>query len=224
MLDNDTEPLPLAPLLSVGPQVRRPAEPWPARITQGFSRWLPIVLMASLALFTFWLARQSSPAVMEKPQTAASHVPDYEMTGFSIQRYGAAGTVPSVIEGDRVRHYPDTDTFDIDGVRLRWVDLEGRVTRVTARRATLDPARNEVVLLDQGHLQRPRQPGVDEGLELWGDHLIFDTQLQTMRSDRRVLVRYGEHQFEGGGAWYDHRAGQLALNAGVKGRVQLRRR
>lgn len=224
MLDNDTEPLPLAPLLAAGPRVTYPAEPWPARIVQGFARWLPILLMAALALFTFWLVRQTGPVAVEKPQAAPTHAPDYEMKGFAIQQHGVAGTAPSVIEGDQVRHYPDTDTFDIDGVRLRWIDLEGRVTRVTARRATLDPARNEVVLLEQGHLNRPVQPGVDQGLELWGDHLVFDTRAQTLRSERRVVVRYGEHQFEGGGAWYDHRAGELELHGGVHGKVQLQRR
>lgn len=224
MLDNDTEPLPLAPLLAAGPRIAHPVEPWPVRMAQGFARWLPILLMAALALFTFWLARQSGPSAVDKPATAPVHVPDYEMRGFSIQQHGVAGTAPSVIEGDQVRHFPDTDTFDIDGVRLRWLDQEGRVTLVTARRATLDPARNEVVLLEQGHLIRAVQPGVDQGLELWGDHLIFDTRAQTLRSERRVVVRYGEHQFEGGGAWYDHRAGQLELHGQVHGTVRLQRR
>ena len=224
MLDNDTEPLPLAPLLAAAPRIAYPPEPLPARIAQGFARWLPILLMALLALVTFWLVRQSAPVAVDKPSAAPSHAPDYEMKGFSIEQHGVAGATPSVIEGDQVQHYPDTDTFDITDVRLRWVDLQGRVTLITARRASFAPALNQVVLLENGHLARPTQQGVDDGLELWGDQLVFDTEAQTVRSKRPVVVRYGAHRFEGGGVTYDHRGGLLNLTGGVHGEVQLRRR
>lgn len=224
MLENDTEPLPLAPLLASAPREIVHDEPWPARIAQGFARWLPILLMAALALFTFWLVRQTTALAPERQEAAPSHAPDYEMRRFVIQRFVTAGAAPSVVEGDRVQHYPDTDTFAIDGMRMRWLDDQGRVTLVTARRATMDPAHNTVVLTEQGHLDRPPQPGVDQGLQLWGDDLVFDTEAQTMRSDRHVTIRVGEHQFQSNGVVYDHRDQQLELRGGVKGLIQPSRR
>lgn len=221
MLDNDTEPLPLAPLLAPARREEvRTAEPWPSRLLQMFARWLPILLMATLALFTFWLVRQNPALTPERPERTPSHLPDYEMRGFSLQRHLTSGATPSVIEGDHVRHFPDTDTFDMDGMRMRWLDEQGRVTRVTARRATMDPARHEVVLKQQGHLERPAQPGVDQGLELWGDDLVFDTQAQTLQSKRPVTIRVGEHRFQSGGVFYDHRDQQLELRGGVQGTVR----
>lgn len=224
MLENDTEPLPLAPLLASAPREVFRGDPWPSRVVQAFARWLPLLLMAALALFTFWLVRQTSALAPERQEAAPSHVPDYEMRRFSIQRYATQGTAPSVIDGDRVQHYPDTDTFVVEGMRMRWLDDQGRTTLVTARRATMDPARNEVVLTEQGHLDRPAQPGVDQGLQLWGDDLVFDTEAQTMRSNRHVTIRVGEHQFQGNGVVYDHRSQQLELRGGVKGTVQSLRR
>lgn len=225
MLENDTEPLPLAPLLASGPvHHERHLEPWPVRVVQGVARWLPILLMAALALFTFWLVRQTAALAPEPAPSPLGHTPDYEMRGFSIRQYTAPGAPPSIVEGDRVRHYPDTDTFEIDGVRLRWFDDDGRVTRVTARRATMDPARDEIVLKEQGHLERPAQPGVEQGLELWGDDLVFDTEAQTLRSEKRVDIRYGAHQFQSGGVVYDHREQHLELRGGVQGTVRPARR
>lgn len=221
MLETDTEPLPLAPLLGVStPREVVRGEPWPSRVLQALARWLPILLMAALALFTFWLVRQNATVATDRPESAPSHAPDYEMRGFAIQRHDATGGAPSVVEGEHVRHFPDTDTYEIDGMRMRWVDDQGRVTLVTARRATMDPARNELVLKEQGHLQRPPQPGVDQGLDLWGDDLIFDTQAQTMRTDRRVNIRVGAHQFQSTGATYQQREQQLELRGGVRGTVQ----
>lgn len=222
MLENDTEPLPLAPLLAPvrREEDRRHRDPWPSRLLLAVARWLPILLMATLALFTFWLVRQTATMAPDRPERAPSHVPDYEMRGFSIQRHLSGGGAPSVIEGDRVRHFPDTDTFDIEGMRMRWLDDQGRVTLVSATHATMDPARNEVVLTKDGHLRRPAQPGVDQGLELWGDDLIFDTEAQTMRSKRPVSIKVGEHRFQSGGIVYDHRDQQLELRGGVQGTVQ----
>jgi lipopolysaccharide export system protein LptC len=219
VLDSDSEPLALAPLLALARSEPLPPEPWPTRIGQGFARWLPILLMAGLAILTFWLVRQSVPVAAERPDAPIGHSPDYEMRAFSIQQHGAAGAAPSVIEGDQVRHFPDTDTFEMEGVRLRWLDEQGRSTLITARHATMDPARDEVVLREQARLLRPAQPGVDQGLELWGDHLVFDTKAQTLRSDQRVTVRYGPHEFEGGGLRYDHLAGVLDLRGGVHGQI-----
>jgi lipopolysaccharide export system protein LptC len=220
VLETDTEPLPLAPLLASAPREVVRGEPWPSRLLQGLARWLPILLMATLALFTFWLVRQTAAIAPERAESTPSHTPDYEMRGFAIQRHVASGAAPSVVEGDQVRHFPDTDTYEIDGMRMRWLDDEGHVTLVTARHATMDPARNEVVLIEQGHLQRPAQPGVDQGLDLWGDDLVFDTEAQTMRSTRPVTIQVGAHRFQSGGVVYQHRDQQLELRGGVKGTVR----
>jgi len=219
VLDTDTEPLALAPLLTPARHEPVQQEPWPARIAQGFARWLPILLMAALALLTFWLVRQTAPVVPDRSERPVAHVPDYEMRGFSLQQHGQAGMAPSVIEGEQVRHFPDTDTYEIDGVRMRWIDELNHVTVVTARHATLDPARHEVVLHERARLVRPPQPGVDQGLELWSDHLVVDTQAQVLQSPNKVHVRYGPHEFQGDRMVYDHRERQLELQGHVQGRV-----
>ena len=56
------------------------------------------------------------------------HEPDYTMRDFSVQRFSADGPLRAQIEGDALRHYPDTDTLEIDNARLRAVGPDGRVT------------------------------------------------------------------------------------------------
>jgi lipopolysaccharide export system protein LptC len=39
------------------------------------------------------------------------------MTHFMVRRFAPDGTMRAQIEGDTMRHYPDTDTLEIDNVR-----------------------------------------------------------------------------------------------------------
>src|SRR5690606_2839305 len=84
---------------------------------------------------TWWLVRNTP--VLEPPRAAAPlrHEPDYTMSRFLVQRFGEDGAMRAQLEGDSLRHYPDTDTLEVDNAHLRAVAPDGRVTVATARLA-----------------------------------------------------------------------------------------
>ena len=55
------------------------------------------------------------------PETEAAprHVPDYFMHDFSVRVFDADGKLKSELTGKQGRHYPDTDTVEIDQVFVR---------------------------------------------------------------------------------------------------------
>ena len=83
------------------------------------------MLMALLAAGTWWLVRNAP--TFEPPRAAPPprHEPDYVMRGFVVQRFAADGALRTQIEGDTLRHYPDTDTLEIDQARIRSVADDG---------------------------------------------------------------------------------------------------
>ncbi|MEO8835200.1 MAG: LPS export ABC transporter periplasmic protein LptC, partial [Caldimonas sp.] len=84
--------------------------PWPLRLLDVVSAYLPLLMMALLASGTWWLVR-NAPSV-EAPRAAAAprHEADYVMTRFVVQRFGSDGALRTQIEGARLRHFPDNDT------------------------------------------------------------------------------------------------------------------
>ena len=71
--------------------------------------------MALLALGTWWLVRNTPRARRAARRPAPPrHEPDYSMRGFTVQRFAPDGALRVQIEGDALRHYPDTDTLEID--------------------------------------------------------------------------------------------------------------
>jgi lipopolysaccharide export system protein LptC len=186
------------------------------------SAYLPVMLMGLLALGTWWLVKNSPSSDEEPAPAAARHEPDYTMTAFSVQRFNAAGEVKARIEGDRLRHYPDTDTLEIDNVRIRAVAADGRVTLASATRALSNGDGSEVQLLGGAHVVRE---AADAALAIHfrGEflHAFFDTE--RVRSHLPVTVTRGATELRAESMEYDHLSGLVRLNGRMRGVFEARR-
>ena len=69
------------------------------------------------------------------------------------------GRLKSEVTGADARHFPDTDTLEIDGVRIRSLMTEGRLTTVSAKRALTNSDTSEVQLFGNALVVREAQPG-----------------------------------------------------------------
>ncbi|MEO8298026.1 MAG: LPS export ABC transporter periplasmic protein LptC [Burkholderiales bacterium] len=217
----DSGPLPLPPLLPRrGASAPAPPLPWTVRLIDAAGRLAPLAVMAALAVATTWLVRQTVRPEGDTPEPVVRHIPDYEMRGFTIQRHTAAGPAPSVIEGDQVRHYPDTRTLEIDQVRVSWVDAQGRRTLMRAARAVVPDDRSEVLLQGNARLVREPLRAGEEAFEFRGERLRFDSDTQRVRADQPVTLKQGASVFEADGLDYDHRTGVAELLGHVRGHVR----
>ena len=116
-----------------------------------FSLYLPIVLMGLLSLGTYWLVQSTPVPGLPAPEQAARHEPDYFMKNFSVRTFQETGRLKSEVFGAAARHYPDTDTLEIDAVRIRSFDAQGRLTTSTASRAITDGGGSEVQLFGKAY-------------------------------------------------------------------------
>jgi lipopolysaccharide export system protein LptC len=222
--DDDVAPLPLPPLLSRLPEVAgHPVQPRSVRLHHALLGNLPLFLMALLAAATWWLVQSTPAPASERVPAVAQHDPDYQMRGFSVQHYAAAGPARGVIEGDVVRHFPDTDTLEIDGVRLRWRDDAGYTLRAVAARAVTTGEGDEVRLSGGATVVRDLMEGEDAPLSFSCEELVFDRRADQMRSARPVILRQGDSVIEARSLVYDHADGRLDLQGAVKGRLPARR-
>ena len=179
------------------------------------SAYLPLMLMALLALGTWWLVRNTP--VLEPPRAAAPlrHVPDYTMSRFLVQRFGEDGAMRAQLEGDSLRHYPDTDTLEVDNARLRAVAPDGRVTVAAARRALANDDGSEVQL--EGGANVVREGGQEElPIEFNGEFLHFFVATERVRSHLPVVVTQGGTRLSADAFDYDHRGRGLALHGNVR--------
>lgn len=205
-----SELVPLAP----GGAARSPvAGPWTARLWDQLLGYVPLLLMGLLAAVSWWLV-ENTPVPAEPGRAAAArHEPDYTMEGFSVVGYGVDGALQSRLEGDRLRHYPDDDTIEVDGVRLRSVDAAGRVMRATAQRALSNGDATQVRLTGGATMIRDPGPGEapTDRLEIRSEFLEIFTETERVRSHLPVVLITGRGEMRAGSLDYNHidRTGQL---------------
>jgi len=218
-MSHDVQASPVAPFeelaaLAPGPRRRRRAlGPWHARLWDAVLNYLPVVLMALLAALSWWLVKNTPVPGDAEAKRAVRHEPDYTMEQFSIVGYGRGGEVRSRLEGKVLRHFPDTDTIEVEGLQLRIVDEAGRVTTGSALRALSNGDATQLRMTGQARVVREAAPNPADGerLEIRGEFLELLTESERVRSHLPVTLITPRGELRAGTLDYGHldRIGQL---------------
>jgi len=194
--------------------------PWPLRLRETVSAYLPLLLMALLALASWWLVK-NSPQPQSPPEARAlSSEPDYTMSVFAIERFDAAGKLKLRIEGAQLRHIPATDRIEIERAVIRAIAPDGRVTLARAQRAIGNGDGSEVQLLGGAEVD-----SLDAGgrpLMMRGEFLHAFLLTEQVKTHLPVLVRHAGNELRAAGMEYDHVARRLYLKGPLRSVVTPR--
>ncbi len=185
-----------------------------------FLLYVPVVVMAALALGSYWLVRTTPEAAATAPVRPVLHEPDYFIEGFAIKNFDATGRIRTEIVGARAQHYPDTQTLEIDKVHIRSLDDSGRVTTASAQQAVTNKDASEVQLVgDAVVLREAADPGDTRAprLEYRGEFLHLFTETEVVKSHKPVELRRGDDRFTADTLEFDNVAQVLVLEGRVKG-------
>ena len=207
-------PLSLGPVVAPAGEERRRAMPWHLRLRETLSAYLPILLMAALALATWWLVKNSPKPPGEVAPRAVSAEPDYTMSGFALERFAPDGRLMLRIEGAQMRHYPATDRIEIDGAQIQAWSPQGRLTRASAARAIGTGDGSELQLLGGAEVVGEDAAGVPLLIRSEFLHAFFIDE--RVESDRPVLVRHGATELRAAGLLYAHASQRLELKGPLK--------
>lgn len=188
------------------------------------SLYLPIILMGVLALGTYWLLRSAPVFVAASPERAVTHDPDYSMKKFSVKTFDGTGRLKSEVAGAEARHFPDTDTLEIDNVRIRAFNEEGQLTIASANRALSNADGSVVQLFGDARVVRDTTTGkggtagtTTARLEFKGEFLHAFIKTEQVKSDKPVQLTRGRDSFVADTMDYDNRARVMQLRGRVKG-------
>jgi lipopolysaccharide export system protein LptC len=185
------------------------------------SLYLPVVLMGLMALGTWWLVRNAPKPLRPAQVVAPTHEPDYFMRGFSVKSFDANGRLQSEIRGDIARHYPDTDTLEIDKAHMRSMAPDGRITVATANRALTNSDASEVQLFGNAVVTREplKRPGREPlpRLQFKGEFLQAWLNSERVSSNQPVTLTRGNDQFTADHMDYDNLDQIMQMRGRVRG-------
>jgi lipopolysaccharide export system protein LptC len=188
------------------PRARRSAR---LRLRELLGAYLPLVLMALLALGTWWLVKNTPRPTAGDEQTTQRSDPDYEMRDFAITRFAPDGRATVRIEGAWLRHFPDTDRIEIERPRVHARLPDGRVTQAQAERALANGDASEWQL--RGGAKVVAQMRSGPPLEIEGEFLHVFVLTERVRSHLPVRVRQGNDEIRAGGIEVDNLAQRMQL-------------
>ncbi len=203
---------------AVVPRAPRRKRKW----LDSLSIYLPVLLMGLLALASYWLLRATPVAEVPEAERPVSSEPDYFMRRFSVKVFDVAGVLKTELQGVEARHYPATDTVEVDNGRIRHIGLNGLPTLASARLITTNGDNTEFVL--RGNAVVVREAGVNASgeavprLEFRGEFLHIFTAPERVVSDQPVTLLRGTDRLQADSLDYvgDERV------ANFKGRVRVR--
>jgi lipopolysaccharide export system protein LptC len=202
----------------------RPAA-W-ALVRGGWERisiYLPIILMGFMAMGTYWLARNTPTAGPVEAQRAATHEPDYFMRDFSVKTFDPSGRLKSEVFGSEARHYPDTDTLEVDSPRIRSFNERGEVTVATAKRALSNGDGSEVQLFGNAVVTRDATRGAQgqtrPRMEFRGEFLHVFFNSEKIKSNKPVELQRGDNRFTAESLEFDNLDQVLQMQGRVRGTI-----
>ena len=199
-----------------GPR-RRASMPWHLRWRDGLSSYLPLLLMALLALATSWLVKNSPRPVVADEARVESSEPDYTMQRFALERFDAQGRLKLRIEGEQLRHFPATDRIEIEGAVIRAIAPDGRVTLARAQHAIGTGDGSELQL--KGGAEVTSERSGNGPLVMRSDFLHAFFVTERVLSYAPVVVVEGGTTMRAAGLEYEHASRRLELKGPVHGEM-----
>lgn len=186
------------------------------------SIYLPVVLMAGLALFTYWLVRNSPQGAAPAQQRVSNNQIDYFMRQFTVKSFDEKGQLKSEVSGVEARHFTASDTLEIDQARIRSLSDKGRIVLSTSNRALSNSDASEVQLSGNARVIREAAVGADgqsvPRLEFRGEFLHAFVNEERVTSNLPVVLIRGGDQITADTFAYNSLDGV----ADLKGRVRAR--
>lgn len=195
------------------------------RLADQLAIYLPVLLMGALALGSYWLVRNAPVVAVSSADKSLSHEADYFLKKFSVKSFTAEGNLKSELFGGQARHYADTDTIEIDNVRMHNFNDLGRLTTVTsANRAVSNGDNSEIQLY--GDATSVREAAADAKgvmqpkMEFKGEFLHTFVNEERLKSHLPIVIRRGNSEFSADSLDYDNLARVISLQGRVKAVLQ----
>ena len=120
-------------------------------------RLMPLLLMGTLTLVTFWLVKKNTPIEKSAIERVRLHEPDYTINNGALSALNESGVTKYRVLGKKVIHYDDDASIDIETPRIRLFPPEKSPVTVKADKGHLDGDLTILDLIDNAEIFRPPQ-------------------------------------------------------------------
>lgn len=190
-----------------------------------FRTWLAVILVAVLALASFWILELMRRNDTEgNSRSSARSEPDYYVEKFSFIRLPNNGQVNYHITGDKLSHHPLNDDFEIQQPRINSFDADKVPLNIRADRAVIEqknmqisPVRENDQIHLQGNVQAERpETATSKYMQLESEYLLLLPNENKMKTDLAVSLITNSVEIHAVGMMADNASQQIQLLSKVR--------
>lgn len=191
------------------------------RLADQMAIYLPLLLMAALALGSYWLVRNAPVTPISAGEKPLRHEADYFLSKFSVKSFTPQGSLKTELFGGQAKHFADTDTIEIDNVRVHNFSQTGRLSTVTRANKAISNGDNSEIQL-YGNASSVREAAADANgvmqpkMEFKGEFLHTFVDQERLKSHLPIVIRRGDSEFSADSLDYDNVARVIHLQGRVK--------
>ena len=174
----------------------------------------PLVLLIGLAGLSFWLER----AVQEQEGEAREEQndPDFIVENFTAMNMDKNGIASSTLKARRMKHYPETETSELEKPFLVQLRESGPPVHISADRGLIAGTGEEVRLY--GNVVVARQATADRPeLRLETRYLQAFPEQDLARTTEHVVITQGRSRLSGVGMEFNSKTEEFVLKSKVSG-------
>jgi lipopolysaccharide export system protein LptC len=195
-------------------------------IGRALLRLMPLILMGTLTLATFWLVQKNTPPEKSPLERTRLHEPDYTIKNGALSALNEFGNTKYRILGVKVTHYDDDASIDILTPRMRLFQPEKAPVTVKSDTGHLDGDLTILDLNDNASIFRPAQAASESQpatLRMLASSSYFKVLINddVIETDRPITLEQGMsimHSTEGG--VFNNIEQSMVLSGQVKGRIE----
>ena len=189
-------------------------------------RLMPLILMGTLTLVTFWLVQKVTPPEKSSLERVRLHEPDYIINDGALSALNEFGNTKYRILGKKVTHYDDDASIDILTPRMRFFQLDKAPVTVKSDAGHLDGDLTILDLIDNASIFRPAQAATASQaatLRMLASSTYFKVLINDdiIETSRPITLEQGMsimHSTEGGK--FNNVEQSMVLLGQVKGRIE----
>ncbi|MDP8566489.1 LPS export ABC transporter periplasmic protein LptC [Methylophilus aquaticus] len=148
---------------------------------------LPIALLLFLALLTFWI-NQTVQQQGVRLSSQGRHDPDYMLYNFVSTRTDASGFTKYVLAAAQMRHYPDSDTTELQRPRFTQFGQDKPYTQIHGQHGKISPNGKQVEFSQHVKVIRQATPTKGE-MQLSTDQLTLEPDREIAHTDYPVVIK-----------------------------------
>lgn len=180
---------------------------------------VPLVCMAVLAGFTWWLLQAVKPHEKEAAPRPLTHSPDYFADNFSVSELDQSGATQYRLTATHMVHYEDNDNSDLTMPAVRAFQPGKPIVTATGKRGTVNADASVVDLYDNARILRAAGVG-DPEMQADSEHFRVLVNDDVILTEKPVKLRRGQSIMTAtDGMNYNNVTRVIQLHGNVRGAI-----